>query len=149
MVIGNFFKMQFKVPQKIDIEDRIVGPLTMVQFVYAVVGGGAAYLLLNVMPSPINYIMAIPVAIFTFFIVFVKINGRPFSNFLRNLLIYYTNPKTRLWYKGQSDVRVEIYQPPRKERSDIYAGKRYSQEEIERIAEIIDKRGRINSPPAN
>jgi len=33
--------MQFKVPQKIDIEDKILGPLSMVQFVYAVLGAGA------------------------------------------------------------------------------------------------------------
>ncbi|PIP51133.1 hypothetical protein COX11_00140, partial [Candidatus Berkelbacteria bacterium CG23_combo_of_CG06-09_8_20_14_all_41_73] len=138
-----------KVPQKIDIEDRIVGPLTMVQFVYAVVGGGAAYLLLNTMPSPLNWILAIPVAIFTFLIVFVKVNGRPFGNFLKNLLIYTSSPKTRIWHKGESNVRVEIYQPRVAKTTDLYAGKRYSKAEIEKVAEIIDKRGRINSPPAN
>ena len=137
--------MQFKVPQKIDIEDRIVGPLTMVQFVYAVVGGGGAYLIFSIMPHPINYLLAVPIAMFTFFIVFVKINGRPSTNFLKNLLVYLTNPKTRLWHKGQSNIRVEIYQPPKKEQGDIYAGKRYSEKDIERIAEIIDKRGRVGT----
>jgi len=140
--------VQFKVPQKIDIEDRIVGPLTMVQFVYAVVGGGAAYLFLNTIPSPLNWILAVPVAIFTFCIVFVKVNGRPFSNFLKNLLVYSVSPKARLWHKGRSDVSVEIYQPPKTQTTDYYAGKRYSKEEISRLAEIIDKRGRIG-PQAN
>lgn len=138
--------VQFKVPQKIDIEDRIVGPLTMVQFVYAVVGGGLAYFLLVSIPSPFNYLLAIPVAILTFCITFVKVNGRPFTNFLKNLLIYLSGPRTRIWHKGASDVRVEIYQPKPEEKFDPYANKRYSREEIERVAEIIDKRGQVNPP---
>jgi len=136
--------MQFKVPQKIDIEDRIVGPLTMVQFVYAVVGGGATYLLLTALPLPLNYLLGFIVGIFTFCIVFVKINGRPFPNFLKNLIAYAGNPKTRIWHKGQSNVRVEIYQPKQAQKTDIYASKRYSEKDIERIADIIDKRGRVN-----
>jgi len=137
--------MQFKVPQKIDIEDRIVGPLTMVQFVYAVVGGGAVYLLLTALPSPFNFFLAIPAAILVFCIVFVKINGRPFTHFLKNLITYISSPKTRLWHKGASDVRVEIYQAKPEIKVDPYANKHYSQQDIERVAEIIDKRGRIGT----
>ena len=137
--------MQFKVPQKIDIEDKIVGPLTMVQFVYAVVGGGAGYLLLNAFPSPVNWVLAIPVLIFTFCVVFIKINGRPFGHFLRNALVYATSPKTRLWHKGNSNIRVEIYQPAKTQVADPYASKRYSKDQIEKVAEIIDKRGRVGT----
>ena len=138
--------MQFKVPQKIDIEDKIVGPLTMIQFVYAVVGGGATYLFLISMPAPLNYILAIPAGIFTFCITLVKVNGQPFAHFLKNLLFYLTNPKTRIWNKGSTDIRVEIYQPKKTEKSDPYADKHYSGKDIERIAEIIDKRGRVYPP---
>ena len=138
--------MQFKVPQKIDIEDKIVGPLTMVQFVYAVVGGGISYLLLTTMPTPLNYLFGIIVGIITFCVCFVKINGRPFTNFLKNLIAYIGNPKTRIWHKGQSNVRVEIYQPKQAQKVDPYASKRYSKQDIERIADIIDKRGRVNPP---
>jgi len=135
--------LQFKVPQKIDIEDRIVGPLTMVQFVYAVVGGGATYLLLMSLPVPVNYILGFITGIFTFCITLVKVNGRPFTNFLRNLIVYGGNPRTRIWNKGQSDVRVEIYQPKGVAKTDVYANKRYSQEDIAKVAEAIDKRGRV------
>jgi len=97
------------------------------------------------MPSPLNYFLAIPVAIFTFFVVFVKINGRPSTNFLKNLLVYASNPKTRIWHKGESNVRVEIYQP-RAAKTDLHTSRRYSKAEIEKVAEIIDKRGRVNPP---
>ena len=141
--------MQFKVPQKIDIEDRILGPLTMVQFVYAVLGAGAGYLMLSTFPSPINFVLAIPVFILTFCIVFVKINGRSFGLFLRNLLAYSLNPKTRLWHKSENNVRVEIYQPKVQQVADPYANKYYSKADISKLANIIDTRGRSSQPPMN
>jgi hypothetical protein len=141
--------MQFKVPQKIDIEDKILGPLSMVQFVYAVVGGGAGYVSLSSLPSPLNLIIAIPIFIFTFCVVFVKINGRAFGYFLRSLIIYLTSPKTRLWHKNENNVTVEIYQPKVAPTVDPYANKRYSREDIQKLANIIDRRGRKDLPPTN
>jgi len=141
--------VQFKVPQKIDIEDKIMGPLTMVQFVYAVLGAGAGYLMLNSFPSGIGWFFAIPIFIFTFCIVFVKINGRPFGSFLKNLISYMSNPKTRLWHKNENNVRVEIYQPKVEVAADPYANKHYSRADIDKLANIIDKRGRVNPPSAN
>jgi len=139
--------MQFKVPQKIDIEDRILGPLTMVQFVYAVLGAGGGYLMLSTFPSPINFVLAIPIFILTFCITFVKINGRSFGLFLRNLLAYSLNPKTRLWHKSENNVRVEIYQPKVQQAADPYANKYYSKADISKLANIIDTRGRSSQPP--
>ncbi|MEI6144123.1 MAG: PrgI family protein [Candidatus Berkelbacteria bacterium] len=134
--------MQFKVPQKIDIEDKIMGPLTMVQFVYAVLGGGAGYVVLSSIPSPVGWFFAIPIFIFTFLIVFVKINGRSFSQFLKNAIAYAANPKTRLWHKSETSVHVEIYQPKVAAVADPYANKHYSRADIQKLANIIDKRGR-------
>lgn len=141
--------MQFKVPQKIDIEDKIVGPLTMVQFVYAVVGGGLAYFFLNSMPKPINYALAIPMAILAFCLAFIKVNGQPFTIFLRNIFAYLFNPKTRIWNKGGTNIHVEIYQPKQQKREDPYANKHYGEKDFARIAEILDKRGRIGQGPTN
>ena len=141
--------MQFKVPQKIDIEDKIVGPLTMVQFVYAVVGGGISYFFLTSIPSPLNYILAIPMALFTFCLAFIKVNGQPFTNFLRNIIFYLTSPKTRIWNKGGTNIRVEIYQPKIEKKVDPYENKRYNKKDFERIAEILDKRGRVGQPPVS
>ena len=42
--------MQFQVPQFIEVEDKIFGPLTFKQFVYVLGGAGACYLLWRVLP---------------------------------------------------------------------------------------------------
>lgn len=134
--------MQFKVPQKIDIEDKILGPLSMVQFVYAVLGAGAGYIILSAIGGIVGWIIALPIFIFTFCITFVKINGRPFGQFLKNGISYMANPKTRLWHKSETNVRVEIYQPKVEAVADPYANKRYSRTDIEKLANVIDTRGR-------
>ena len=58
--------MQFQVPQGIDMEDKIVGPLTLIQFLYLLVGGVIDYLLfLNLKGNFIFWILALPITIFT------------------------------------------------------------------------------------
>ena len=42
--------MQFQVPQFIEVEDKIFGPLTFKQFVYVAGGAGLAYLVWRVSP---------------------------------------------------------------------------------------------------
>jgi len=141
--------MQFKVPQKIDIEDRILGPLTMIQIVYTAVGAGAGYIILSAISGIVGWIFALPIFLLTFFVVFVKINGQSFGLFLRNLATYMSNPKTRLWRKGDNNIRVEIYHPQITKAADSYANKHYSRADIEKLANIIDSRGKNNPPAVN
>ena len=138
------FQMQFKVPQKIDIEDKIIGPLSMVQFVYAVVGGFLTYTVFTKLPAPFGWFLGFIVGILTFMVVFVKINGHPFTHFLRNALIYFVSPKTRIWHKGDSDVSVQIYQPAAQKKVDPYASKHYNKADFERLAQVLDKRGQVS-----
>ena len=48
--------MRFQVPQFIDIEDKIFGPLTFKQFVYLAGGGGLAFLIYKSVP----FMLALP-----------------------------------------------------------------------------------------
>ena len=92
--------MQFKVPQFIEIEDKIVGPLTLKQFFY--LAGGAVFLgiLWLFLKLSVFIIVAIPVSVFCLLLAFYKINGRPFISFLNSMLKYFTKPKLYLWKKN-------------------------------------------------
>ena len=66
--------MRYKVPQNIDMQDRILGPLTMVQFIYAVVGGGFCYAIyMSPIPKPYSFILIVPVALLVLALDFLKI----------------------------------------------------------------------------
>ena len=130
--------MRFKVPQNIDIEDRILGPLTMVQFIYAVVGGGICYVIYMSIPKPFSYFLVAPIALFVICLIFVKINERPFLNFLLAVLEFSTTPKQRVWRREYlPDLNIEIYQT-KKQTGPSVQSKQLTEEQISEIARRLD-----------
>lgn len=129
--------MEFKVPQNIDMPDRILGPLTMVQFIYAVVGFGVCYAIFMSVPAPFSYILIFPIALFVFFLDFVKVNERPFLDFFISALEYSMSPKKRLWLQdSDGDLNVEITKPVINKSKKIH--KEVSEAEIRRVAQQKD-----------
>ena len=131
--------MRYKVPQNIDMPDRILGPLTMLQFVYAVVGGGLAYVSFVSLPSPLSTMLAVIVALLTAAIIFLKINERPFTHFLMSFFQFLSSPKSRVWRKGEdSDLSVEIYHSKKKGDQNQVGQKNIRSDQIEQLAKKLD-----------
>ncbi|MEI6810957.1 MAG: PrgI family protein [Candidatus Nomurabacteria bacterium] len=90
--------MQFKVPQFIDMEDKIVGPLTLKQFAYILGAGGFSFLLWTFIPiKVVAVIFIIPVGGFFIALAFIKINDRPFIDVVESAVGYYTSSKIYTW----------------------------------------------------
>jgi len=96
--------MQFKVPQFIDMEDKIVGPLTLKQFAYILGAGGFSFLLWTFIPIKIiAVIVIIPVAGLFLALAFLKVNERPFIDTLESAFGYYTSSKIYTWRQPTVD----------------------------------------------
>lgn len=96
--------MQFKVPQFIDMEDKIVGPLTLKQFVYILGAGGFSFLLWTFIPIKIiAVILIIPVGGFFLALAFIKVNDRPFIDTIESAFGYYTSSKIYTWRQPTVD----------------------------------------------
>ena len=91
--------MQFKVPQFIDIEDKIIGPLTLKQFLYLMGGAGILTVLWFYLELWLFILIAIPITIIFLGLAFYKINGRPLVYLIGSLIKYLTKPKLYLWRK--------------------------------------------------
>jgi hypothetical protein len=89
--------LQFKVPQFIDVEDKLFGPFTFRQFAYIVGGGGLVYILYRVLPLWIGIFLIIPVAILSVLLVFYKINEKPFIFYLEAGFNYLVSNKLYIW----------------------------------------------------
>lgn len=96
---------QFVVPQFIDVEDKVLGPLSVRQFIILLVGAGLLFLLFNLVGLIEFVFAAILVMLLLFVFAFIKINGRPFHYFLLSLLQTFRRPSLKLWMKD-----VERYQ---------------------------------------
>ena len=88
---------QFTVPQFIDVEDKIIGPITTRQFLILLVCAiwiGICYKLFT-----FGLFLFIAVLSFAIFgtIAFVRVNGRPFHYFILNIIQTLKKPNLRIW----------------------------------------------------
>jgi len=89
--------MQFKVPQFIDVKDKIFGPFTFQQFAYLVGGAGLIFIIYKLLPLWIGIFIMLPVAGLTFLLVFYQINGKPFIFYLQAGISYLLSNKLYVW----------------------------------------------------
>lgn len=94
--------MNFQVPQFIDVEDKIFGPLSFKQFLYIVGGSGLGYVIYTFQIIPF-YIRMIPVLVsvgFGLALAFYKVNGRPFADALEAGVKFFIRGRLYLWKKS-------------------------------------------------
>ena len=101
--------MQFQVPQFIEIEDKIFGPLTLRQFLYLAGGAGASIGLFIYIPYKIVAILIIiPIVAFALALTFYKINGKPFIDVVESFFYYTLGSKLYLWRKAEKKPVSQI-----------------------------------------
>jgi hypothetical protein len=97
--------MRYQVPQFIEVEDKIFGPLTIKQFLY--VGGGVAigFILWNTLPKFIAVIIALPLVIFFIALAFYKYNDRPLIFTVEGAVKYFFSKKLYIWNKKPKEIK--------------------------------------------
>lgn len=96
--------MQFHVPQFIEVENKIFGPLTFRQFVYLAGGAGLIFILHTLFPLFITVLLGAPVLITSLSLAFLKIHGKPFIEVSYNAFKYIAGTKLYLWRKSQKET---------------------------------------------
>lgn len=99
--------MRFTVPQFIEIEDRIFGPLTWKQFLYVAGGFGLALVLFLTTPFIVFVLIGVPVGLLAGALAFFPVNNRPFSEFLESAFNYFTNQREYYWRRERDVVYQE------------------------------------------
>ena len=112
--------MQYQVPQFVEIEDKIFGPLTFKQFAYLAGAGGICLVFLTLLPLWLALILALPFVGLGLALAFYTINGRPFINAMEYAVRFYIGEKLYLWKQrekhapapGGSPLEAAASQPP-------------------------------------
>lgn len=89
--------MQYQVPQFIEVEDKIFGPLTVKQFLYLAGAGGICLIFFSLLPFYLFIALSIPVVAFGVALAFFKVNEQPFVVALEHGLKYFFGTKLYLW----------------------------------------------------
>lgn len=90
---------QFVVPQFIDVEDKVIGPITVRQFLMLLVAGGLIFIAYKLADFALFALEGIIIIIITLTIAFVKINGKPMHYFLLNFIQTSMRPRLKVWQK--------------------------------------------------
>lgn len=93
---------QYQVPQFIEIEDKIFGPLTLKQFLYVAGGFGLCLALFTLLPLWLAIPFMLPVAILAGALAFYEVNGRPFIYAMEHAFSYFFGSKLYLWQQRQA-----------------------------------------------
>ncbi|HLD34501.1 MAG TPA: PrgI family protein, partial [Patescibacteria group bacterium] len=90
---------QFLVPQFIDVEDKIFGPVTTRQFVILLVAGLIIFIAYKLADFALFVFMLAVLGGFSLVLAFVKINGQTFHYFILNIFQTMRRPSRRIWQK--------------------------------------------------
>lgn len=110
--------MQFHIPQYIDIEDKLFGPLTLKQAIYVAGGAGGAYVVYRLFP---NYLfisapIIAAIAVLTWALAFYPKEklGKPFIEVLEAGFNYARKEKLYTWKKTTKEPTLgaeEVFVP--------------------------------------
>jgi len=88
---------QFQVPQFITIEDKVIGPFTIKQFLYVLTGvviiGFTFYFFKMFVVIPV----AVVVGSLMGALAFLKVNEQPFPTIMKNAIFYTIRPRLYVW----------------------------------------------------
>ena len=132
---------QFTVPQFIDVEDKIIGPITARQFVIFL----AAAILMAIAYKIFDFTLFVTFSILVFLIAvlfgFVKINGRPFHFFLLNIIQTWRRPNIRVWNNRSASVIDEEKIPTLKFDSTKSSKEYYKKSRLAELTLVVDTEG--------
>ena len=141
----------FKVPQNVQREDTIIGPITMRQLIICGAGGAITYVIyVSLAAKYYVEVWLLPVAlsaILTATFAFVKIHGMTFITFLLYLIEYVFLPRKRVFVKGAGDVSmVGITQISEARKKEEKPGAIKPKKSIDELVQILDNKGLVKKP---
>ena len=105
--------MQFQVPQYIDIEDKVIGPFTLKQFLFLAGGGALLFLLFKIVKFFVFLLLAVPVVSLTIALAFIKVNNQSFITVIKNSLGFLKKPDFYIWKKQKAKRKTEEKKLPK------------------------------------
>jgi hypothetical protein len=89
--------MEYQVPQFIEVEDKLIGPLTFKQFVYLAGAAGLSVVFFVYLPIIFSLLLSGLIVALAVALSFYKVNGKSFIDVLEAGFNYYTGARFFLW----------------------------------------------------
>lgn len=132
---------QFTVPQFIDVEDKIIGPITARQFIIFLVA--AIFIAISYRLFDFTLFLTVGIIIFLISILlgFVRVNGRPFHFFLLNIIQTWRRPNIRIWNNRLAPLVDSEKIPTLKFDSTNSSKEYYKKSRLAELSLVVDTQG--------
>lgn len=111
---------QYKVPQDVEADDKLIGPFSFRQFVYLLIAGGLIAAAVGLFQLfPLLAIIPVPLILFFAALALPLKKDQPMETYLAALISYYLKPHNRLWTPGQRESTIKITAPKVVEESRV------------------------------
>lgn len=133
----------YKVPQDVEAEDKLIGPLSFRQFIYLMVAGVAAFIgFLLFQLSPFLVIIPMPIVFVFGGLALPLRKDQPMEVYLLAVGRFWLKPRRRVWNPDGTITYVEITAP----RTDLQPLRssltpESTEERLDYLARIMDSRG--------
>ncbi len=135
--------MLINVPQYIDVEDKVAGPLTFKQLGWLLALGIILLIMWNTLPGVVFLIAGFPVTLLFLAFTFYKPYGQPLGSFVIFGFLYYFRPKIYTWKRTPERERAI---PKMVQVDNIHAtDKQMTSETLRGLAQLLDSEGREHS----
>jgi hypothetical protein len=133
---------KFVVPQFINVENKVIGPVTVRQFLIFMAAAVLIAILYRLLLFTYFIVNGIIILAIASVFAFAKVNGAQFHLFFLNIVQTLKKPKMRVWnnrsipieLKSTETIKKEDIVPPKK--------KRYRQSRLADLSLVVDTKGR-------
>lgn len=134
---------EYKVPQDVEADDKLIGPFSFRQFIYLIIvalAGAAAWGLYQLFPLLI--IIPLPIILFFGALALPLRKDQPMEIYLAAMVSFYLKPRKRLWDPDGIESLIEITVPKVVEqRRTKDLSQSDAQQRFGYLAEIVDSQG--------
>lgn len=103
---------QYKVPQDVEADDKLIGPFSFRQFVYLLIAGGLIGIGVGLFQVfPLLVLIPLPPVLLLLALALPLKKDQPMETYLAAFVSYYLKPHKRFWMPGQRDTTILITAP--------------------------------------
>ena len=138
--------MQYKIPQDVQREDKIIGPFSLKQFLYLLTGAMVGYMCFSIIGKIAGSTgiggMAglITFAGISAFAV-IEVQGKPLPEFISAFIVFMLRPRNRIWQKDIYIPDIAVIPSKKKEETSIPKDPSQIRTELEKLSHVLDTRG--------
>lgn len=99
--------MQYAVPQFTDVEDKLIGPLTLKQFLILFGAGLIILMFYGILGlSMFFYLFSLPVLLLGLTLAFASFNGRPINVYFFSFITFVSKPQARVFKRIEPNIVI-------------------------------------------